>query len=354
MPKISIVIPVYNVEKYITQCLESVQKQTFKDFEVIIIDDGSPDESYKIYQRYADNDCRFKIVKKQNAGVSEARNTGIEEATGDFVMFIDSDDWMEETACEVLYNEALKNQADLIVADAYTVEGNVRKRIRVFKDPFVTSDRKFIRDYQRSCLGYAYNPMPVDKYNVTGIGSPWNKLFRRSVIVEHCLRFDPYVKGIFDDNLFTMHFLSVAGRVSYVPEPVYDYRIVSQSLTQSYKANTLDISRRIFERIEEFISEQEDPDFFKKAYYMYVIRRFSAELNVYYFAGKNPAPLRQRLSEMKRILRTEPYRAALQNVEGKLLMPQHKFIYCPAKIGCSFGVWLALVSRRWVKEKLMQ
>ena len=106
---------------------------------------------------------------------------------------------------------------NLIVADAYTVEGDVRKRIRVFKDPFVTSDRKFIRDDQRSCLGYAYNPMPVDKYNVTGIGSPWNKFFRRSVIVEHGLRFGSYVKGIFDDNLFTVHFLSVAGRASYVP-----------------------------------------------------------------------------------------------------------------------------------------
>lgn len=103
MPKISIIVPVYNVEKYIAQCLDSIIKQTFRDIEVIVIDDGTQDNSAEIYQKYMEMDSRIKIIKKRNEGVAEARNTGIEHATGECLMFIDSDDWMEKDGCEILY-----------------------------------------------------------------------------------------------------------------------------------------------------------------------------------------------------------------------------------------------------------
>lgn len=352
MPKISIIVPVYNVQQYIGQCLESLVNQTFDDIEIIIVDDGSPDESYKIYEKYAEKDSRVRIIKKENAGVSEARNTGIDNAAGDFLMFVDSDDWMEPDGCEILYNEYLKNKADLVVSDAYTVTNGIKRTNRIFKSDFSTNDRDFIRQYQAACIGYGYNPMPADKSNVSGLGSPWNKLYSRKIIIDNSLRYDSYVKGIYDDNLFTLHYLSKASSVSYVAKPIYNYRIVTQSLTQSYKANTLDISRRIFEKIQEFISQQENPEFFEKPFYMYVIRRLSAELSVYYFSPKSTKPLSESKKELRQMLDKEPYASAIKGVEAGKLMPAHKLTYYTAKMKWPFGMWATLKIRRKVRTML--
>lgn len=353
MPKISIVVPVYKVQKYIRDCLESLVNQTFSDIEIIIVDDGSPDESYKVYGEFASKDSRIRIIKKENAGVSEARNTGISVANGEFLMFVDSDDWMELDGCETLYNAYLKTNADLIVSDAYTSMNGIKRTNKVFAKDFVTDDRNFIRQYQAACIGYGYNPMPADRSNVSGLGSPWNKLYSRKIIVDNNLRYDPYVKGIYDDNLFTLHYLSVAKSVAYVGKPIYNYRIVGQSLTQSFKPNTLDISRRIFTKIQEFISEQEEPDFFMRPFDMYVIRRLSAELSVYYFSKQNPKKPREAGKELKTMINSEPYQSAIRNVEVRKLMAPHKLTCYTARLNWPFGMWATLKIRRWVR-KLMK
>lgn len=352
MPKISIIVPVYNVEKYIGKCLESLVSQTFKDIEIIVVDDGSPDGSCKVYEQYAAKDDRIKIIKKKNAGVSEARNTGIQNASGDFLMFVDSDDWMETDGCEILYNEYLKNRADLIVADAYTVTNRKKHINRIFLQGFVTDSKDFIRQYQAACIGYGYNPMPADKANVSGLGSPWNKLYSRRIIMDNNLKYDPYVKGIYDDNLFTLYYLSAIHRVSYVAKPIYNYRIVTQSLTQSFKADSLEISSRIFEKIQEFIKQQENPRFFEKPFFMYVIRRLSAELSVYYFCKQNGKTFSEQKHELQTMLAKNPYSIALKNVEANKLMLAHKLTYYTARINWVFGVWATWRVRRFVKKLL--
>lgn len=353
MPRISIVVPVYNVEKYIGQCLESLVNQTFKDIEIIVVDDGSPDESYKIYEKYAARDNRIKIIKKKNAGVSEARNTGIENACGDWLMFVDSDDWMELDGCEILFNAAIKGGegVDMAVADANTVTNGVKRVNRVFKEDFVTESSDFIRNYQRACLGYRYNPMPSDnKNNVSGLGSPWNKLYKRQIIADKGLRYDSYVNGIYDDNLFTLHYLNHVNKLSYSAKPVYNYRIVSQSLTQSYKANTLDISSRIFEKIGEFMAAHRDADEFRKPYYAYVIRRLSAELGVYYFSEKNDKKLSEKLAELKNALKSEPYKTALHNVDPQMLMMAHKATWLAGYLGSPLMMYMQFWLRKRVKK----
>lgn len=350
MPKISIVVPVYNVQKYIGQCLESLVNQTFKDIEIIIVDDGSPDESYKIYEEYANKDSRIKIIKKVNAGVSEARNTGIENAAGDFIIFVDSDDWMELNGCEVLYNEYLKSKADLVLSDAYTVTNGKKHQNRVFDEAFVTEDKDFIKQYEMACIGYGYNPRPAVKWNISGLGSPWNKLYNRKIIMENGLRFDPYVKGIYDDNLFALHYLAKIKKISYVPVPVYDYRIVSQSLTQSYKANTLEISSRIFEKIKEFIDEEGDWESFSKPFHNYVIRRFSAELGVYYFSSNSNKSLGDTFAELKKMMNQEPYKSAIAAVDTSRLLKAHSVTCKIARTNSPFLMWLMFKSRRIVKK----
>lgn len=346
MAKISIIVPVYNVEQYLEKSLASFAGQTLKDIEIIIVDDGSPDNSYQIYEKYAAEDKRFKIIKKENAGVSEARNTGLENATSDFVMFADPDDWMELDCCEIMYNEYLRTQADLVLADVIVVTNGIPELYHIFEKPFTTSDYSFIEKYQKTCIGYSYNPMPSGKWKTPGIGSPWNKLFKRSIIEENHLRFDPYVKGIYDDNLFTLHYLMHVNKLSYIQKPVYDFRLVSGSLTQSYKANTLDINNRIFERINDFIDETGKREFFQEAFYVYVIRRLSKSMNVYFFANNNPKPLEERLNELKSVMNQEPYKTAVSKVKLNKLLNNHKVVALLARMKSPKLMMLALNTKR--------
>ena len=352
MPKISLIVPVYKTEKYLRQCIDSLINQTFQDIEIILVDDGSPDNSPAICDEYAAKDQRIKVIHKKNAGVSEARNSGIDAAQGDFMMFVDSDDWMELDGCEILYHEYLRTGADTVIGDVFSASDTRKTRIHVYDESYISEDISFFREYQRACLGYGYNPRPYpdQKYNVTGIGSPWNKLFSNEIISDNRLRFDPYVKGIYDDNLFVLHYFNHVKKIAYIAEPVYDYRSVQDSITKSYKANTLDISARIFERIRNFIRDQENPDFFIKASYIYVIRRLSQELNVYYFSDNNPKSLKDAKKELSAILKTPDYQDAIQGVDPNKLMLAHKITWLCAKINSPDLMYLQFAVRKNIKK----
>ena len=350
MAAISIIVPVYNVEKYIEKCLESIVSQTCRDIEVIIVDDGSPDQSSAIYEKYAAKDPRIKVIRQKNAGVSAARNTGIENAGGRFLMFVDSDDWLEPDACEVLLREQQEYGADLVVTDAYTVIDGKKKQNRVFDGAFVSSDPGFIMQYEMSCIGYGFNPRPAVKWNISGLGSPWNKLFTKRIIDENKLRFDPYVKGIYDDNLFTLYYLLHTRVVRYLPHPVYNYRIVNHSLTQSFKQNTLEISDRIFERIRQYIKEYGNEKVFEVPFYNYVIRRFSAELGVYYFSANNGKPLRNVFGELRNRLNAEPYKSAFIYADTGRMIAAHALTCKFARTHSPLLLWMMFKTRRFLKK----
>ncbi len=113
IPKVSIIIPVYNVEKYLKECLNSVVNQTLKEIEIICVDDGSTDNSLSILEEYAKKDNRINLLKQENSGAGAARNKGLDSARGEYIYFLDSDDFLELNAIEILYNQIAKNQADI-------------------------------------------------------------------------------------------------------------------------------------------------------------------------------------------------------------------------------------------------
>jgi len=127
MPKISVIVPVYNVEKYLAKCIDSILAQTFTDFECILINDGSPDNSPAICDEYAKKDERMKVIHKENGGVSSARNTGLDIAQGEWITFADSDDWVDENYLELMYSNAIKNNCDLSICGFKSVDekGNI-------------------------------------------------------------------------------------------------------------------------------------------------------------------------------------------------------------------------------------
>ena len=134
MVKVSIIVPVYNVEKYLSKCLESLINQTLKDIEIICVNDGSTDNSLSILKEYANKDSRIKIIDKQNEGVSVARNTGIEVATGEYLIFVDSDDYLVENACEKALNTIEHNNSDICIFGHYDLVDEKLVKSSVNKD----------------------------------------------------------------------------------------------------------------------------------------------------------------------------------------------------------------------------
>ncbi len=343
MPKISIVIPVYKVEKYIGVCIESVQNQTLKDIELILVDDGSPDKSGEICDQYASKDDRIKVIHKKNGGVGQARNDGLDLATGEWIIFCDSDDWLETNALEELVKSGEKSQADIVFGDVNLVYGDKVKNIKFYKEPFVTSDRAIIDKLIEAdfCKTYCFDsPKEGPAF---GYGGPWNKIVRRQMLLDHNIRFDLRVKGIFDDILYTAHIFACAKSVQYLHTTVYNYRQLSSSITHGFKENLFEINAAIFNAWQEFMERYGQNEKFQKPYYAMVIRRFRSLFDYYFFHEKNKKKLSQQLHELKTVIKSEPYQVAIREADNNMLNNRmDKLLQKVAKSSSPRLIWLAI------------
>lgn len=214
VPLISIIVPVYNTEQYLPKCIESIQKQTLSDIEIIIVDDGSTDNSLAICREYAANDERINIIHKKNGGLSSARNAGLDCASADYVGFIDSDDYIKDTMYEHLYQAIKKFNADIASCGVYDVfENRVRvrsKEDRCFAIPAISACERALEEKKDATI------VP-------------NKLFKKELF--SILRF-PEGKIMEDDFIFTKLVLQ-AEKVAILTKPYYYYIHHSNSITTS-------------------------------------------------------------------------------------------------------------------------
>lgn len=334
MAKLSVVVPVYNVEKYIGQMIESIQNQTLKDLEIILVDDGSPDNSSAICDKYASADQRIKVIHKKNAGVGAARNDGLEAATGEWIIFCDSDDWLETDALEKLIRLGDETGADVVFGDATLAYENHVKVTQFYKDEFVTEDRGIIDHLIRAdmCKGYCYNP-PAEG-PAFGYGGPWNKIVRKELLLRNDIKFDLRVKGIFDDILYSAYIFAAAKKIAYTHVVVYNYRQLSTSITNSYKANLLEINQAIFQVWDEFTQKYGQDGRYDEAFYAQVIRRLKGTLGLYFFSSNNTKPMTEQYRELKALIKTEPYRMAIKKANVKKLHNSYdKLVWAAAKAG---------------------
>lgn len=201
--KISIIIPVYNVEKYIDQCLDSIINQTYKNLEIIIVNDGTKDNSMKIVEKYL-SDKRIKIINKKNEGLSSARNIGMEKATGEYIYFLDSDDWIENNTIKKLVENSI--DADIVGAnflyyDEITKKGKSEKDI--LKNIPITKGEYLLNKNVETMV--------------------WNKLYKLSFLKEKKLNF---IKGIIhEDEEFTFKCYMNSPKVKYIEDYTYNYRV---------------------------------------------------------------------------------------------------------------------------------
>lgn len=349
MPKFSVIVPIYNVEKYLPRCIDSLVNQTLKDIEIILVDDGSPDNCPVICDEYAAKDDRIKVIHKKNGGVSAARNDGLYFATGEYVIFCDSDDWMELDACEVMYETALQNDVDVVVGDIYRIKGHEAIYNRYFAEEFTYRDRSDMDKLVEADIYQNYCHLPPTTPTI-GYGGPWNKAVRRTFLLEHGIQFDVSLLGLYDDILYTAYVYANTKSVTYVQKPVYNYVVVETSITNSYKSNSVDISRRIFEAFESFISNNCSEGKWNKAYYALVIRRLEETLRLYFFSLKNKKKKHEMLSELNKLLNSEPYITACQGVELEKLMSHHRKVAVLAKRRSAFGLYLLYTAKIILKK----
>ena len=219
---ISVIVPVYNVEKYLERCVKSIVAQTYKDLEILLIDDGSTDKSGKMCDDFQQTDSRIKVFHKQNGGLSDARNYGIEHSAGEFISFVDSDDYIDEKMLETLHRLITENDADLAVCSAMDVfEGKEVTQVKEIKE-------------------FNLNKVESYKYMLRGDGIPsaCNKLYKRQTVGD--VRFP--VGKLYEDGFFTPQILKKVEKTAVTSKPMYYYfRRADSITTKPFRKGDLDV-----------------------------------------------------------------------------------------------------------------
>lgn len=206
-PKVSIIIPVYNSENYLDKCISSILKQTLNGIEIILVDDGSTDKSEVICKKYKDSDNRVKFVRKKNGGVSSARNCGVSIAEGEFITFVDSDDYIESNMCEKLYTSAIENKCDVVFSGMKSVNNKVIS--------YIFTDETKIYSKEEACKLFFFDKEPFSPNYACG------KLIKKTVCEKIKFREDIF---LMEDALYCMElFLNCTSNIMFLNEYLYNY-----------------------------------------------------------------------------------------------------------------------------------
>lgn len=226
IPKISIIIPIYNTEQYLQRCLESLNTQTLEDIEIICVNDGSTDNSAQILKEFAQKDIRVKVISQKNQGQSAARNKGMELAQGEFIGFLDADDWAEPSMLEKLYENAKKLDSDVSMCSISTFDE--KKGEYIAHDPYMSLD-VFPKNFENR----AFAPHETFEFIFRICVVPWNKIYRREFLMKNGIKFLPNLN--FEDNVFCLETILASTKISIIKEPLVIYRRESETSYSSSK-----------------------------------------------------------------------------------------------------------------------
>ena len=231
MDLVSVIIPVYNVEKYLVRCVESVKNQSYRNLEIILVDDESPDNCPAMCEQMAQNDNRIKVIHKKNAGLGFARNSGLEIATGNYVMFIDSDDWISKTHIENLYKAAIKSDADIAIGTHTNINSNGETSLHEcsLKEK-VYEGEEVVNDILLPLIG----PDVSYEFDVQINCSAWRSLYKMDVIKNNNLKFISERHAVSEDIFFNIDFYSYVKKAVFVNDPGYFYFKNLDSISRRY------------------------------------------------------------------------------------------------------------------------
>ena len=251
-PTVSIIVPVYNAEATISRCIESIINQEYRDFELLLIDDGSTDSSGTICDRYAAEDSRIRLIHKENTGVSETRNMALDLACGTYLQFLDSDDWITPNATRLFVEEAERYHCDMVISDFYRVVGKRVAHKGDIDDDCVLTQEEFSAHMLQN---------PADFY----YGVLWNKLYRRDIVEKYHLRMNPEISWC-EDFMFNLEYIRHAEVFYALQVPVYYYvktkgSLASQGMSIS---KTIKMKLMVFEYYNNFYKHVLDEEDYEK------------------------------------------------------------------------------------------
>lgn len=347
--KISIIVPVYNAEKYIEKCLQSIVNQTYTDLEIICVNDASSDNSYEILKKYESLDSRVHVINKENEGVSLARNKGLDVATGGYVMFVDADDWLEENACEEALKEAFEKNADVVMWAYLSEHENSSTKKSVFdSDEIIFNSEEVKNKLHRRFIGIIDNEL-VCPEKADSLCTVWGKLYRRSLIVDNQIFF-PDIReiGTYEDGLFNLYLFRYVQKAVYFDKPLYHYRRTNlESVTSGYKPEFEKQWDKLFGIMENYIRGNDLPHIYEQALDNRVaLSILGLGLNV--LTGNDSAV--SKIKKIKQLLSRDRYRKAVKNLALKYFPIHWKLFYVCAKYKFSLGIFVLLnVIKRIIK-----
>ena len=225
IPLVSVIVPVYNVEPYLRQCLDSIINQTYTSLEIILVDDGATDDCGSICDAYAARDARIRVFHQQNQGLSDARNAGMDAATADYLMFVDADDWIDPAMAEKMLAIAVERGSDVVECGWREIDETMGQ-YRDFRNPFFREHPEGFCPNARTLPQYYFTALRANKLESVCV-----KLIRRGLLEDAALRFHDIAAVGYEDALFSYCLYCVLRRADAVAEPLYFYRIRPDSIT---------------------------------------------------------------------------------------------------------------------------
>ncbi len=316
--KISVIIPVYRIkEEYLRECLHSVLHQTLQEIEILLVDDGVTDEIAAILDHYASVDKRVHVFKQEHAGASAARNTGIKNAVGKYITFVDSDDHIAEDNLKAVFSFAEKNELEVAVWGTYKCFPDRMEEYMPFIETIPLLNERLKRDLMLKTMA---GDLPVYDRRCTpwGSGACCAKLYLREYLNREKIVYPVGIERSEDVN-FNIRAFDKADRIGYLHRFFYYYRQLADSATYRYRDGGIAVFEKALHALKEFLDENHKPELFYQVYYMRCIYFLLSGMDMDYLHPDNEKPLRKRLLELKDKMGEEPFRSAAASVDLKEL-----------------------------------
>ncbi len=326
-PKVSVVIPIYNVEKFLDRSVNAVRNQTLRDIEIILVDDESPDNCPELCDKYREEDDRIIVIHKKNGGLGFARNSGLDVATGEYVFFLDSDDYIDLDTLESMYNAAIACDADFVRVDNYRekLDGTILNKSYT---PPMREGLYDQRELREKLLFPQFGMGPSESGDKYVSCSVWRNLYKKEIIDKYNLRFVSEREMVSEDIPFNLDFMIYAQRAYVINKKFYHYIVNDQSLTQSYKKDRFDKELILYRGLNERLVKYGVYDQCEIRMRRFLITR--ARKSIRRELIGNPDKI-EALRNVNCILSKQELRFVLDNYDGSKLPIKYKLVFYAMK-----------------------
>lgn len=301
--KVSVIVPIYNADKYLKECIESLLNQTYTNLEIICLNDGSTDSSTKICKELSETDNRIILIEKENTGVSATRNLGLKIASGEYIMFLDADDFLEPNAIEIALNTGIEYGAEIVQFGFF--RNNKENKIK-------STGNILAEEMQISIINYQKYFLP-EYLKIFATRCVWGKLYKSNIIKNVKFDIDTY---FFEDGLFNLYVLENSPKIAYTTEQLYFYRYDANSANNRFKDDIIKVSKINIKHLKKII-DKKDCYKMKEGYRLYNFECLKIIMESYILHEQNDCTRKEKKKIFKKMLMDDLDFDALKKINHK-------------------------------------